>query len=82
MRLSVGKPDVLRFLSDLTVPFTNNIAERDGRMPRPVKTQPEGLNAWSASALAVKLIPVAPPMAGIPTIIPPSVMGSRRGTLN
>jgi transposase len=30
MRLS--KPDVLRFLSDLTVPFTNNIVERDGRM--------------------------------------------------
>ena len=32
LRLSVRKPDVLRFLSDLTVPFTNNIAERDGRM--------------------------------------------------
>jgi hypothetical protein len=39
MRLSVGKPDVLRFLSDLTVPFTNNIAERDGRMPRPVTSR-------------------------------------------
>ena len=25
---------MLRFLSDLTVPFTNNIAERDGRMMR------------------------------------------------
>ena len=25
-------PDVLRFLSDPTVPFTNNLAERDGRM--------------------------------------------------
>src|ERR1700693_6378600 len=32
LRLSVRKPDVLRCLSDLTVPFTNNIAERDGRM--------------------------------------------------
>ena len=26
------KHDVLRFLSDPTVPFTNNMAERDGRM--------------------------------------------------
>ena len=26
------KPDVLRFLSDPRVPFTNNLAERDGRM--------------------------------------------------
>jgi transposase len=31
-RLLVRKPDVLRFLSDPTVPFTNNLAERDGRM--------------------------------------------------
>jgi transposase len=31
-RLHTRKPDVLRFLSDLTVPFTNNLAERDGRM--------------------------------------------------
>ncbi|MDQ2950381.1 MAG: IS66 family transposase [Acidobacteriota bacterium] len=32
LRLSVRKPDVLRFLTDPRVPFTNNLAERDGRM--------------------------------------------------
>ena len=32
LRLSVRKPDVLRFLTDPAVPFTNNEAERDGRM--------------------------------------------------
>ena len=32
LRLSVRKQDVLRFLSDPAVPFTNNLAERDGRM--------------------------------------------------
>lgn len=32
LRLRVRKADVLRFLSDPTVPFTNNLAERDGRM--------------------------------------------------
>ena len=31
-RLHGRKPDVLRFLSDPAVPFTNNLAERDGRM--------------------------------------------------
>ena len=31
-RLHGRKPDVLRFLSDPTVPFTNNLAERDARM--------------------------------------------------
>ena len=31
-RLQIRKQDVLRFLSDPTVPFTNNLAERDGRM--------------------------------------------------
>jgi transposase len=31
-RLQTRKQDVLRFLSDPTVPFTNNLAERDGRM--------------------------------------------------
>ena len=32
IRLLTRKQDVLRFLSDLAVPFTNNLAERDGRM--------------------------------------------------
>jgi transposase len=32
LRLSTRKSDVLRFLSDARVPFTNNLAERDGRM--------------------------------------------------
>jgi transposase len=31
-RLDTRKPDVLRFLSDPAVPFTNNLAERDARM--------------------------------------------------
>ena len=32
LRLSTRKSDVLRFLTDPSVPFTNNLAERDGRM--------------------------------------------------
>jgi len=32
LRLDTRKMDVLRFLSDARVPFTNNLAERDGRM--------------------------------------------------
>ena len=32
LRLRVRKVDVLRFLSDPMVPFTDNLAERDGRM--------------------------------------------------
>lgn len=32
LRLRQRKPDVLRFLEDPAVPFTNNLAERDGRM--------------------------------------------------
>ena len=32
LRLLERKPDVLRFLTDPGVPFTNNLAERDGRM--------------------------------------------------
>lgn len=32
LRLSKRKQDVLRFLTDPNVPFTNNLAERDGRM--------------------------------------------------
>jgi transposase len=32
LRLSTRKADVLRFLTDPRVPFSNNLAERDGRM--------------------------------------------------
>ena len=32
LQLSTRKTDVLRFLSDPSVPFTNNLAEQDGRM--------------------------------------------------
>jgi transposase len=32
LRLATRKPDVLRFLIDPAVPFSNNEAERDGRM--------------------------------------------------
>ena len=32
LRLSTRKQDVLRFLVDTLVPFSNNLAERDGRM--------------------------------------------------
>jgi transposase len=32
LRFATRKPDVLRFLNDPNVPFTNNQAERDGRM--------------------------------------------------
>jgi transposase len=32
LRLSTRTQDVLRFLADPQVPFTNNLAERDGRM--------------------------------------------------
>lgn len=32
LRLSTRRLDVLRFLTDPSVPFTNNLAERDGRM--------------------------------------------------
>lgn len=32
LRFSSRKPDVLRFLTDPRVPFTNNLVERDGRM--------------------------------------------------
>jgi transposase len=32
LRLSTRRLDALRFLTDPMVPFTNNLAERDGRM--------------------------------------------------
>jgi transposase len=35
LRLSTYKQDVLRFLTNPLVPFTNNVAERDARMLEP-----------------------------------------------
>ena len=35
LRLSSRKSDVLHFLTDPTVPFTNNLEEQDGRMMKP-----------------------------------------------
>jgi len=35
LRLDSRKPDVLRFLADPRVPFTNNLAEQDARMLEP-----------------------------------------------
>lgn len=32
LRLNTRRQDVLRFLGNLTVPFTNNLAERNGRV--------------------------------------------------
>jgi transposase len=34
LRLAIHKQDVLRFLTDPSVPFTNNVAEHDARMAK------------------------------------------------
>jgi hypothetical protein len=44
LRLSTRKQDVLRFLTDPGVPFTNNLAEQDGRM---MKLRQENLRRMS-----------------------------------
>jgi transposase len=40
LRLNIRKQDLLRFLTDPLVPFTNNLAERDGRMMKLRQKQP------------------------------------------
>jgi transposase len=50
LRLSTRKPDVLRFLSNPAVPFTNNLAERDGRMMKLRQKISGGFRAITAAA--------------------------------
>ena len=45
LRLATRKQDTLRFLHDPTVPFTNNQAERDGRMMKLRQKIPGGFRS-------------------------------------
>jgi transposase len=69
LRLSTRKSDVLRFLTDPRVPFTNNLAEQDGRMLEPrradqgyVRRYPAG----SALTTARKTLPSSVPFSPRP----------------
>jgi transposase len=50
LRFSTRKQDVLRFLSDPAVPFTHNLAERDGRMMKLRQKISGGLRSVDAAA--------------------------------
>jgi len=50
LRLDTRRQDVLRFLSDPGVPFTNNQAERDGRMMKLRQKISGGLRCDNAAA--------------------------------
>jgi transposase len=50
LRLSAPKPDVLRFLFNPEVPFTNNLAERDGRMMKLRQKIPGGFRSQGGAA--------------------------------
>jgi transposase len=45
LRLLNRKRDVLRFLTDPSVPFTNNLAEQDGRMMKARQKISEGFRS-------------------------------------
>jgi transposase len=50
-RLTERRTDVLRFLHDPAVPFTNNLAERDGRMMKLRQKSRAGSAAPKAPAI-------------------------------
>lgn len=50
LRLSTRKPDVRHFLSNPDVPFTNNLAERDGRMMKLRQKISGGFRALTGAA--------------------------------
>jgi transposase len=50
LRLSTRKPDVLRFLTDPSAPFTNTLPERDGRMMKLPQKIPGGFRSEQGAA--------------------------------
>ena len=59
LRLATRKQDTLRFLHDPTVPFTNNQAERDGRMMK-LRQKISGGFRSPEGAMNFALIPLPP----------------------
>jgi Transposase IS66 family len=83
LRLRVRKVDVLRFPSEPTVPFTNNLAERDGRMMKLRQKISGGFRSPDGAAdFAVirSLLSTARKQGGHPTGIGQSARSSDLGT--